>query len=129
MCKETLLRKLKQQAASIWRQIRHGLPFQVPTQPRTYLAKSKFSPKHAPRLKRVARQAVEDRLMAAVAHSGIITHTSILNPNYVADSDIPRYAAIPFPKSLSGNGARRLLDQVKEPKDVRSTASFFMSAY
>jgi hypothetical protein len=35
---------------------RHGLPFQVPAEPRIYLAESKFGPKHAPRLKRAARR-------------------------------------------------------------------------
>jgi hypothetical protein len=69
-----------------------------------------------------ARQAVDDRLLATIAHNGTITHTGIPNP---ADSDIPRYAAIRFPNCLSGNEAQLLQDQVEELKNVRSTAGFF----
>jgi hypothetical protein len=47
----------------------------------------------------------------------------------VADSDIPQYAAIRLPNCVSEDEAQRLLDQVKELKDVRSTAGFFLPAY
>ena len=78
------------------RQIWHGLPFQVPAEPRINLAESHFGPKHIPCLKKAARQAVEDRPPAMIAHNGTIIHASIPNPNFAADSDIPRYAAIRF---------------------------------
>jgi hypothetical protein len=71
------------------RQIRHGLPFQVPANLRIHLAETRFGLKDAPRLKKAARQAVEDRPLATVAHNGTITHAGIPNPNYAADSDIP----------------------------------------
>ncbi|KAF1937286.1 hypothetical protein EJ02DRAFT_437975 [Clathrospora elynae] len=54
--------------------------------------------------------------MTTIAHNGTITHAGIPNPNYVADSDIPRYAAIRFPNCVSGNEMQRLPDQVKELK-------------
>jgi hypothetical protein len=66
------------------RQIRDGLPFQVPAEPRIYLAESKFSPKHAPRLKKAVRQSVEDRPLAMIAQNGTITHAGISNPNYAS---------------------------------------------
>jgi hypothetical protein len=121
--------KAKELSVETQRQIRHGLPFQVPAQPRIYLAESKFGPKHAPRLKKTARQAVEDRPLATIAHNGTITHAGIPNPNYTVDSDIPRYAAIRFPNCVSEDEAQRLLDQVKELKDVRSTVGFFLPVY
>jgi len=122
-------RQAKERFEGMQRQIRHSLPFQIPAEPRIYLAESKFGPKHAPRLKKAARQAVEDRLLATISHNGTITHAGIPNPNYAVDSDIPRYAAIRFPNCVSGNEAQRLLDQVRELRDVRSTASFFLPAY
>jgi hypothetical protein len=64
-----------------------------------------------------------------IAHNGTIAHACIPEPDYAADSDIPRYAAIRFPNCVFGNDAKRLPDQVKELKDVRSTASFFLPAY
>jgi hypothetical protein len=73
-------------------------------------------------------QAVEDRPLSTIPHNGTITHDGIPNPNYVAESDIPQYAAIRLPNCVSGNEAQRLLDQVKELKDVRSTAAFFLPA-
>jgi hypothetical protein len=66
------------------RQIRHGLPFQIPAEPRIYLAESKFGPKHAPCLKKAVRQAVEDRPLAMIAHNGTITNAGIPNPNYAS---------------------------------------------
>jgi hypothetical protein len=111
------------------RQIRHSLLFQVPAEPRIYLAERKFGPKHAPRMKKAARQAIEDRPLTTVPHNDTITYAGIPNPNYVADSDIPRYAAIRFLNCVSEDEAQRLLDQVKELKDVRSTAGFFLPAY
>jgi hypothetical protein len=128
---DTKDRRLKAKALFVetQRQIRHSLPFQVPAQPHIYLAESKFGPKHAPRLKRAAQQAVEDRLLATIPHNGTITHAGIPNPNYVADSDIPRYAAIRFPNCVSEDEAQRLLGQVKELQDVCSTAGIFLPAY
>ncbi|KAF1839330.1 hypothetical protein BDW02DRAFT_593690 [Decorospora gaudefroyi] len=79
----------------------------------------KFGPKHVPRLKKAARQAVEDRPLATIPHNATITHADIPNPNYVAESDIPRYAAIRPPNCVSGNEAQRLLDQVRELKDAK----------
>jgi hypothetical protein len=76
-----------------------------------------------PRLKKAARQDVGDRLLTTIAHNCTITHAGVPNPDYVADSDIPRYAAICFPNCVPSNDAQRLLDQVKELKDVRSRAS------
>jgi hypothetical protein len=73
-----------------------------------------------------ARKAVEDRSLVTIAHNGTITHAGIPNPNYTADSDIPRYAAIRFPNCVSGNEAQMLLDQIEELKNVRSTAVFFL---
>ena len=83
----------------------------------------------APRLNRAARQAVENRLMNVIAHNATITYASIPKPNYVAGSNILRHAAIRFPNCVSEDEAQRLLDQVKELKDVRSTAGFFLPAY
>jgi hypothetical protein len=122
-------RQAKERFVGTQRQIRHGLAFQAPAEPRIYLAESKFGPKHAPRLKKAARWAVEGRPLATIPHNGTITHAGIPNPNYVADSDIPRYAAIRLPNCVSEDEAQRLLDQVRELKDVRSTAGFFLPAY
>ena len=80
----------KDRFVEMQRRIRHSLPFQVPAEPRIYLVEYKFGPKHAPRLKNAARQAVENRLLAAITHNGTITYAGIPNPNYAADSDIPR---------------------------------------
>jgi hypothetical protein len=115
-------RQAKERFKVTQRQVRHGLPFPVPAEPRIYLAESKFGPKHVPRLEEAARQAVEDRPLTTIPHNGTITHAGIPNPNYVADSDIPRYAAIRFPNCVSEDEAQRLLDQVKELKDVRPTS-------
>jgi hypothetical protein len=43
-------RQVKERFVGMQRQIRDGLPFQVPAELRIYLAESKFGPKHAPRL-------------------------------------------------------------------------------
>jgi hypothetical protein len=100
-----------------------------PAEPRVYLAESKFGPKHAPCLKKAARQAIEDSPLTTIPHNGTIIHAGIPNPNYVADLDIPRYAAIRLPNCVSEDEAQRLLDQVNELKAVRSTAGFFLPAY
>jgi hypothetical protein len=102
--------KAKELFVETQRQIRHSLPFKVPAEPRIYLAECKFGLKHVPRLKKAARQAVEDGLLATIPHNGTITHAGIPNPNYVAESDIPRYAAIRFPNCVSEGEAQRLLD-------------------
>jgi hypothetical protein len=96
-------RQAKQRFEKMQTQIWHDLPFEVPAKPRIYLAKSPSGPKHVPRLPVAARQVVQDRPLLTIAHNGTITHAGIPNPNYVADSD-----------------------QVKELKDVRSTAGFFL---
>ncbi|KAF1934583.1 hypothetical protein EJ02DRAFT_429216 [Clathrospora elynae] len=44
---------------------------------------------------------------------------AIPNPNYVAYSDIPRYAAIRFCNCVPENEAQKLLGQVKELKDAK----------
>jgi hypothetical protein len=54
-----------------------------------YLAEFQSGLKHAPRLKKAARQAVEDRPLATIAYNGTITHAAIFNLNYAANSDIP----------------------------------------
>jgi hypothetical protein len=56
-------------------------------------------------------------------------YLAIPNLNYAANSDILWYAAIRFPNCVSGDEARRLLDQVKELRDVRSTAGSFLPMY
>ena len=66
--------------------------------------------------------------MATIAHNSSITYAAIPNPNYVADSDIPRYAAIRFCNCLPKNEVQKLQRQVKELKDIRSTASIFCRA-
>ncbi|KAF1937082.1 hypothetical protein EJ02DRAFT_426953 [Clathrospora elynae] len=57
--------------------------------------------------------------MTTIAHNGTINHAGIPNPNYVADSDIPRYAAIRFPNCVLGKEAQKLLDQVEELKNAK----------
>ena len=48
-------------------------------------------------------------LMIHDPHNDTITYASIPNPNFAADSDIPRHAAIRFPNCVSGNEAQGLL--------------------
>ncbi|KAF1935315.1 hypothetical protein EJ02DRAFT_471283 [Clathrospora elynae] len=57
--------------------------------------------------------------MTTIAHNGTINHAGIPNPNFVADSDIPRYAAIRFPNCVLGKEAQKLLDQVEELKNAK----------
>ncbi|KAF1937278.1 hypothetical protein EJ02DRAFT_437972 [Clathrospora elynae] len=64
-------------------------------------------------------QANQTRSLATIAHNGTITHAGIPNPNYAADSDIPRYAAIRFRNCVSRNEAQMLLDQIEELKDAK----------
>ncbi|KAF2633007.1 hypothetical protein BU25DRAFT_87477 [Macroventuria anomochaeta] len=112
------IKNRRRHAKEAQERIRYNLPFQVPAQPRIYLAKSKFGPKQAPRLGKAARKAVEDRPLTTIAHNSTVTHAGIPNPNYAADSDIPRYAAIRFHNCVPENEAERLLAQVKELKDM-----------
>ncbi|KAF1828977.1 hypothetical protein BDW02DRAFT_191512 [Decorospora gaudefroyi] len=71
---------MKQRFVGTQRQIWHGLSFLVSAERRIYLAKSKFGPKHAPRLKKAARQAVEDRPLITIALNG--TTPASRTPNY-----------------------------------------------
>jgi hypothetical protein len=86
-------RQAKEWFAGTQRQIRHRLPFQVPAEPRIYLAESK---------------------LATIAHNGTIIHAAIPNLNYAAHGDTflqawigswRKYSGAPF-KSLM-----RILDR------------------
>lgn len=57
-----------------------------------------------------------------------ISHAKALSGLAPSPAD-RRYAAIRFPNYVSEDEAQRLLGQVKEVKDVGSTASFFLPAY
>lgn len=122
-------KQAKEQFVSIQRQIQQSLPFQVPTEPRIYITECKFGPKHILRLNKEAQQAIEDKPLVTIPHNGTITHAGIPNPNFMANSDIPRYAAIRFSNCVSMEEAQKMLQQVKELKDVSSIAGFFLLAY
>jgi hypothetical protein len=56
-------------------------------------------------------------------------YLAIPNLNYAANSDILWYAATSFPNCVFGDEAKRLLNQVKELRDVHSTAGSFLPMY
>jgi hypothetical protein len=104
---------------------RHGLPFQVPAEPRIYLAESEFGPKHAPRLRRtghrLSRTGRWPRLLITAPSPTLASRTRTTRPTPTRRNTLQNV----FPTAALGTRHRGSCIS----KDVRSTASIFLPAY
>jgi hypothetical protein len=97
------LSALGQRKKSAQNGIKDNLPFGLPNQPRVHLFKSLYGPKSERFVKDGDRLEVEGRQLEVVPRSSAITHTGILNPNFVQVTFTPRFAAIRFMDGVSAD--------------------------
>lgn len=97
--------RLKKKAArATARQRQH---FRVLATPRVYIVESKFKPEWP---------APEASHLEDIPSNCSVSIACIPDPNYRADIEISRYAAVRFPKSVSDEDQLVLLSQIQELK-------------